>query len=246
MPQEAAVGHVVGEHGLGHGGEGDHGANHGAGHGADHQHAHLPEEHHGSTGRERAKQIATGIITIFCALSLLAIAGWAVNRIWSINRIEEEIAHLRAASEAKTDKSDVTNLRERLDGKAEKTDVTNVREKLDDKADAVPVKNLLDSDNAEIEKLRQLVANHNASYNNAIGKYDTVLNKHEADVVGLKPKTDSLCEKATKLEVEEANSSADLKQMRDVKIEKLTAEVAALRERIASLEANQKSLEART
>jgi len=227
MQPGADVGHEA-SHGASDHGIGDQGTGH---NGSDHSHAHSPEEETKGSVRwaERIKTIPTGIITIFVALVLVAIAGWVGNRFWAIGRLEEEIVRLKAAVEVKADKADLTHQGEKLDTKAE----------------ATPVENELNTNRQEIGGLRQSVATQNAGYNNSIGKYDTLLNKHEVEVASLRSQVATLCEKAAKLEVQDASNCADVKQLRDVRFAKLTEEIATLRERIASLEASLKSLESK-
>jgi len=124
-------------------------------------------------------------------------------------------------------------------------EVAHLKENTETKAEASLVQNELNTDLAEIAALRQSASNFSALLSSATGKYDTMINKHEAEVAFLRGKVDALTEKVAKLEVHETNSNEELKLLKDAKIEKLSAEVTSLRERIASLEATVKSLEPR-
>jgi hypothetical protein len=123
----------------GHGG--DHGAGHGGDHGGDHSpHAHPPESHAHSSASGTSWSfpgwvftIITGVATIFLALILVAIAGWATSRMWTIGRLETELAQLKEKLDQKADKAEVAQLKEKVEQKADISDVKNLGDKIEKK-----------------------------------------------------------------------------------------------------------------
>jgi archaellum component FlaC len=229
-----ATGHTNGDHVIDHGGH------------ADHQH--LPHEQ--SKGASGGTWRTIGILVAAAVLFAVISSVW--NSYSLLHRLETQVTQLREQSDKKAEKGDVAHLEGKLDEvaknadaqfldlsgkKADRADAVNLADKVASKADATLVQSQLAGHIGEINALRKTTSDQNASYNNTTGKYETFINKNEAEVATLKSHVTTLIGKVSKLETMSNSHCEAVKQLRDVRLEKLSTELTTIRERLASIEA---------
>jgi chromosome segregation ATPase len=139
-------------------------------------------------------------------------------------RIAELENEVKALKEGRADKKDLQNVQEKLVDLTEKAAQANLVE--------THLKNHLD----EITNLRMTSNNVLSSYNNAIGKYDTLSNQHEKELAILRAEVALLNKFAARQEALLEGPDKDLGQHRTVRFDKLAADLNAIKERLATIE----------
>jgi chromosome segregation ATPase len=168
--------------------------------------------------------------------TLLGVAGAFVTMQISVGRLQERMDNLKTEVEGKANTTLMENaLNRHLD------EIGQLRTT---KADALAVTNFMATANAELSNLRNqvgtLTANHSnlsVGYHQASGKYDTAINHHAADLATLRSEVALLNKAVASHESTLANQCSDVKHLKEVGYEKLGADLANLKERIAKLEA---------
>jgi hypothetical protein len=149
----------------------------------------------------------------------------AVNIFSSMARSDQRIANLE------------NQIKELQEKKAEKIDLTHVEDNANTKSDGVAVQNAVNNANQEINNLRASVNGIIANMNNANGKYDTAINNHASDLTIIKGEMSLLNKAMARSDGISETIEKDVTHLRNDRCEKMAAEISALKERLASLEA---------